>query len=367
MRTHLLALGLLAAGLPAGPAVAAPDFRNVTVPQLVFDPASGERAEVRFELTEPASVTLAIYDGRDLRVREIAPGAELDSGEHVLRWDGRDARGRVVPPEAYRFTLSARAASGAEARWDLTDVTGGDPVTVQELRWEPEHQEIRFLLPHSARVRIRAGLGGGGPLLRTVIDWVPRASGVHRQAWDGRDQSDVLDLGSHPDLHLAAEAFRLSRNTLMVGPPPDRVTWLDGLADAPRRARAASRRPRMFDYAEQALERRRDFPVRMEVRDGAAGSDGIVQTAGGVRIRIDVDPADRPRVLEERFEAVYFIDGQRWLEHEIGFLPSTWSIEPGVLPPGVHYLTTNLRGYNGHFGLATIQVRIGAPTSRLEE
>jgi len=34
----------------------------------------------------------------------------------------------------------------------------------------------------------------------------------------------------------------------------------------------------------------------------------------------------------------------------------TWTWEPRDANPGLHYLTANVRGYDGHFGMATLPV-----------
>ena len=45
-------------------------------------------------------------------------------------------------------------------------------------------------------------------------------------------------------------------------------------------------------------------------------------------------------------------------ENETGFLPMTWNWDTSNASPGIHYLTANLRGYEGNFGMATVKVRV---------
>jgi len=76
-----------------------------------------------------------------------------------------------------------------------------------------------------------------------------------------------------------------------------------------------------------------------------------------VPLRVSVDDADLASVLNERCEAVFYVDGRLVFENQVSFLPMTWTWDPGNAS-GVHYLTANLRGYDGHFGIQTVKVYV---------
>jgi len=67
-----------------------------------FNPAT----VLRFRLAHAGPVQLAVYDqaGRRLRTLAVGPWA---AGEHAVRWDGRDQRGRTVAAGAYLAVLDA--------------------------------------------------------------------------------------------------------------------------------------------------------------------------------------------------------------------------------------------------------------------
>jgi hypothetical protein len=76
------------------------------------NPTSGPTAIV-FSLPRVGPVDLGIYHpatGR--RVRELWNGS-LRSGPHHLIWDGRDDRGRLVPPGIYLYGLTGSSGSQA--------------------------------------------------------------------------------------------------------------------------------------------------------------------------------------------------------------------------------------------------------------
>jgi hypothetical protein len=317
-----------------------------------------QTAAIHFRLSAPARAAVHLYDGRNLRVRSLGSAAVLPAGAHRVAWDGRDERGRPVPPEAYTYAIEVTDAAGAQVRWDVTDSTGGEEVPVERVRWEPESDALRYALPEPARVRIRIGMEPPGPLLATLVDWAPRAAGAHAEPWDGKDASGVLDLSSHSKLLLAAEAFSLPRNAIVVGPPEGGPRFLDGL-DTDARRESTARPRRMYDYASQPIEARRDFPVRLEVLgDPPRNHEGLPRVSGAVPLRISVAEGDLASLMNERCEIVVFVDGLFWFEAETGFLPMTWRWDASGANPGVHYLTVNVRGYEGHFGMGTVKVDV---------
>lgn len=357
----LAALGmLLLRGAPAF--AAALEIAKVRADRVRFDPAKGEQLGVAFRLTAPAKVALQVYDGRELRIRRVESRGELPAGDHTLSWDGRDEAGRPVPPEAYHYTLAARAKDGGEVVHDLTDTTAGEMLNVGALTYDAEAKRVGYVLPALARVNLRAGLAEGGPLLRTLADWVPREAGQRTETWDGKDASGVLDVGAHPGLALVANAFSLPQNTVLVGGgEPDEVTLIEPLTfEAPARPNRAVRPRRHGDYPAQPIEARRDVTIGLELGGEFEKSDaGFPIVSAPVAVRMTVpDAKEAERILAERFETTFFLDGAYRFENESGFLPATWLFDPAGVAPGVHYLTGNLLGYEGHFGMATLAVEV---------
>ncbi len=59
---------------------------------------------IRFDLPQPASARLAIYDANGRWKRDLAHGM-LDAGPHVVSWNGRDASGRPCASGIYFYKL----------------------------------------------------------------------------------------------------------------------------------------------------------------------------------------------------------------------------------------------------------------------
>ncbi len=68
---------------------------------------------IRYQLPSSGSVSIRVLDVTGRLVRELA-NEKQQVGEHVVKWDGRDSRGRVVPPGVYFYHL--RTANGSDTR-----------------------------------------------------------------------------------------------------------------------------------------------------------------------------------------------------------------------------------------------------------
>ncbi len=353
--TAVMLLAIVTSGSPL-----AVEITQVRVDKNHFHPDQGEVVKVSFVLSESAIPGLHIYDGRDWLVNTIS--APLSSaGEHTLTWNGTTQLGETVPAEAYRYTISAVTASGLRVVHDLTDATAGEDLTATYVHWNLKNRAIEYRISEPGRVNIRIGLKNFGPLMKTVIDWVPRSGGLQQQAWDGMDQSSVLDLSEHPNLQISVDAFALGDNAILVGPAPDAIQLISSLgADKARiPSRNVTVKKRMHFHSQQPIEERGDIDISLEIAaQTATGDTDIPVLSGRVPLRMEVSLQDRERVLERRFEPVFFIDGTFAFENEVGFLPLTWIWDTTNVNDGIHYVTANLRGYEGNFGMATIKVRV---------
>jgi Spy/CpxP family protein refolding chaperone len=65
---------------------------------------------IRFQLPEPASVRLTVYDLQGAQVRSLDLG-RLDAGSHQTVWDGQDAQGRPAASGTYLYRLDGPARS----------------------------------------------------------------------------------------------------------------------------------------------------------------------------------------------------------------------------------------------------------------
>jgi hypothetical protein len=65
------------------------------------------RTDLRFDLPEPACVTLKVFDATGRLVRTLADSEQRTAGRHVLTWDGRNDGGRALASGVYLYRLEA--------------------------------------------------------------------------------------------------------------------------------------------------------------------------------------------------------------------------------------------------------------------
>jgi hypothetical protein len=364
----LVGCGLLAACGPksasTGAAKASASNPSLVISQVRLDrdridPTKNEVVAVRFNLNAPAKVTLSVFDGRDHRVYQA--NEDVAAGDHTLRWNGQDASGKPVPPEAYSYTLTAKNAKGQTIH-DLTDLTGGVLLTAKDVRWDATEGKLHYYLDKPARVNLRFGLQDG-PYLRTVVDWVARSAGANAEVWDGMDASGVLKLSTHPAVQPVVKAYTLPDNTIFVGADAEQVRFV---ADADVRALRERTTPKpakeMFNLAQQPLETRGDVTAKLTLGgDVRQDKEGRWIVSGKLPLKADVADAQRQRVIERRFEASFYIDGVFSHENELGYVPLTWTWDSSQVNNGEHFVTLNIRGYEGNFGTATVKVMVENP------
>lgn len=355
-------LALLVLAIAEAPAEPAPlVISNARLAQTAFDPSHDEQLAVSFLLSRAARAELRWFDSRDLLIRTVTSTAELPGGEAKLVWDGRDEAGRVVPDEAYHYTIVANAADGATQEFDLTDVTGGEEYQIPNVTITDAGRRIEYVLPNLSRVNVRIGLRDAGPLLRSLVNWRVRTPGPQREAWDGKDASGVMNLATSTGLEAVGMAFKLPDNTVIAGDIRAPSRLIDGLSWG-RVPRVIKRTPpkRMYAHSQQSYPDLRDFVVTLRSRSGVRDSATAPLAIQGITpIEVGVAPEIVDRLMQQRFEIVQFVDGLFVSENEIGFLPATWNIDAAKLSPGDHYLTVNLRGYEGTFGFGSLKVVVG--------
>lgn len=77
-----------------------------------FDPHSGEKTEISFELTRQAELTVKVYDHNDNHVYTIQKAKEFQADTFNLEWDGYDKNETIVDDDKYYIKVTATLGSG---------------------------------------------------------------------------------------------------------------------------------------------------------------------------------------------------------------------------------------------------------------
>ena len=83
--------------------------------------------------------------------------------------------------------------------------------------------------------------------------------------------------------------------------------------------------------------------------------DETSKESGATRAEGSVGEAGESRPVDLRELVEHYLDGVFLTEMEQGYVPFRWPVDSFDVPDGEHVLTVNLRGYEGHFGCASIR------------
>jgi hypothetical protein len=335
---------------------------------MAFIPTRGQATTISFRLSVAAKVSVMIYDARDVLVRTLLKQENQKAGDHRVRWDGKDNAGRPVPPNYYIYTIKAVTDAGDEVIHDLTDITGGRLLEIKGAEYDRTTRKLSYVLPEDALVNIRVGLPKGGPLLTTVVDWVPRRGGLNQETWNGWDASGSVNIADMKNVQIGVFAYSLPRNTIIVleqnaGNRPKFIG--DILWRNTKRAQKRQHRKEMYNHWQHLRDKCHDPAIKLSLpQELPINAAELPVISGPVPIRMTVAEEDVNFLLDQRFEVVFYVDFIFMYEEELGYTPFSWVWNPAGTNEGVHYITVMLRGYEGHFGTATKKVFVKASTNK---
>jgi hypothetical protein len=344
---------------PAG----APSIFQVALSNRSFNPSRGETVTLAYTLSIAATVTVRVFDADMTLVRTVADQARQAAGAQKVAWDGRDLDGRVVPNEAYVFTIEARGSSGSEGVYDPVTFSGGEPFDLGAAQVSRETGTLTYRLSQPSRVLIRIGIPGSS-LLRTLVDWEPRTQGEITEYWNGRDQDNLINVIDDTKYTVLIAYFTLPEASVVTfgNSGDDYRSYKAKLAPSKRPSKPARPMANNRRLSPQFLAPRatnRDFRVAIRFPDLDRGdTPGVPTVRDKVLARIDVAAADRDVLTGRQYEIILFVDTTYFAEEERGYVPFNFPWELRQLPPGEHTLTVNVVTFDGQIGIGSRRIRI---------
>ncbi|MDI7278139.1 MAG: hypothetical protein QME94_19345, partial [Anaerolineae bacterium] len=199
---------------------------------------------------------------------------------------------------------------------DLSAARAFDP-------WAGEVGTIRYTLSAPALVRIRIVDGDTpGIVLRTLLDWEPRAAGTHSEPWDGRDHHGVPVNPRRVSVHIRAEPRREADAA-----PQEGVAAVDeaGLA-----------------HSLHPADRCHDLQVRLE----APGADATV--SGVVEVRAAL--AGPPGLAEGEYHVMVYLNGRDAWDGRVPGPGFVQSFDTRNVPNGEYLLAVTYNDLHDHAG-----------------
>jgi flagellar hook assembly protein FlgD len=285
-------------------------------------------------------------------VKELPSVDISNSGLITLTWDGRDADGNIVPDESYFFTVDASDYKGNFALYDPATLSGGESFLPEATHFDKKDGKVSYRLAKDARVRLRAGISQGGPLLKTILNWAPRLSGHNEEDWNGKDESGSIDVVSQKQYEIVAEAVTLPENSI--------ITYGNTTYDYFEYTfKMGSDRPKK---EERPLVKNQDNPIEFQTQEPvkirpepkfyiefpeSKSENNLPVVTGKIPIKIYLDEKFKRYITEDRYEIIFFVDYNFVTEMEEGYSPFHLMWDTHGLDSGEHIITINVATLSG--------------------
>jgi hypothetical protein len=337
---------------------------EVSIDRKEFNPSEGETVTISYRISKPAKAIIKIFDTEMRLARDLMAESTGDSYLNEVIWDGRDLEGNTVPDEAYFFTVEATDYHGNFIFYDPTTISGGE-FFIPEVNFDRGENRLSYQLPKDARVKIRAGISQGGPLLKNILNWTPRLSGQNEEIWDGKDGSKNIDAVSQKGYGLMAEAVSLPENSILTYGNIDYDYFKYKNDIAPERPKKVERPLFQSKTVWQELQPvepvklgpepkfRIDLPENIEKTE-----NGLPIVEGKTPIKIYLDEKIKRYVTEQRYEIIFFVDFKFVTEMEEGYSPFTLIWDSRNVPNGEHIIIVNVATFTGQVSSASMRVMV---------
>lgn len=336
-------------------------IKDVTISKASFNPSINEMVSLAFFLVKPSTVTLNVYDADSFLIKALANGESLGVGKQTIVWDGKDLDGKVVPDEAYYFTIKADTINGESEIYDPTTFSGGLSKDIVNAHIDPQHYTIHYTLPEMGRVMIRQGIHGG-PLLNQLVDWEPRVKGAITEYWNGKDHDNLIDIFQHPKFKMIITYFTLPENSVIAY--GNKTTYFRGYKN-----NLTSSRPKKEPLESSVnqvsphytLSRAIDYTPEITLSiDNVKGYDekGLPILNEKTLVKVAIDEKDKATFQSQQFEICFFLNHKFYAEDETGYTPFNWVWDLSNVDEGEHLLTVNISSFKDQIGIISRKVRV---------
>lgn len=344
------------------PKPAPSEITKVNVNPRRFNPSNGERVIISFQISRPAKAFVKIFDP-EMRLIKDLPCMYKNLGVYRVIWDGKDLFGNIVPDEAYFFTIETVDQNGNFTFYDPTTFSGREWFS-PKIKFDPLNKKVTYYLAKDAWIRIRAGISGG-PLLKTIINWVPRFAGKNEEIWDGKDESDTINVMNQRGFKLIAEAITLPENWILAYGNSNYNYFEYKTKIVPERPRKKERPSLKSKRTLMGSQWRSSKEVGPEpkfciylLKDTKKDKNGLPVIKGKTVLKIALDEKVKKIVTEQRYEIIFFVDFKFITEEESGYSPYTWVWDTTSINNGEHIITVNVCTLKGAVASNSLKVLV---------
>ena len=324
-----------------------------------FNPISYEKVSIHFKLSQPATITVKIFDSDHSLMQTIVNQQNMNAGNQIIYWDGTDLDRMIVPDEAYYFTIIAISESGVQEIYDPTTFSGGIENFIDIVKINIQNQTVTYSMPEMGRVMIRVGIAGG-PLLKTLTVWEPKIKGTITEYWNGRDQDNIMDLFHHPDYKMIIVYFSLPENSIITY-GNKAITFRDYKINLKNSRPMKPKRESTIKNVSKHyhIPRTIDYPPKLKLSFiNAKEKEGITHIKGKTIIRLDLNEMDKKLFQNDQFEICVYLDYKFLVEDEAGSMPFNWVWDTSEVKKGEHILSFNLSTYKDQVSVISRKIKV---------
>jgi flagellar hook assembly protein FlgD len=336
---------------------------EVSVDSESFNPTRGTKSQLNYRLSREAKVTVKVFDADRQFIRGLASTATRKAGLNREIWDGQDLDGKVVPNEAYFFTIEATDSAGNKVVHDPVTFSGGEFADITHGEVNRERGTVTYKLSQPSRVLMRAGMTTG-LLLKTIVDWEPRSSGTITDYWNGKDDDGMFDVSTVKGTTMVLTYMTLpATSVITIG--NDKTTYREykraiGAKRPLKEDRPMANARKISPHFLKSRVADRAFKVNVTFPDldKSMSASGVPEIKDSALFRISVADQDKEVLAGQQFELMMHVDTNFLLEEERGYLPFTSPLEVKALPPGEHILTINIITFGDQIGVGSRKIRV---------
>jgi flagellar hook assembly protein FlgD len=174
-----------------------PSILSVKVNLKVIDPATGQNAIVKFNITENCLLTVKIMQGKTT-VKTVVYAEPRSKGTQEVRWDGKDGSGGMISDSLYSCVIEVvNPKEPSYKTVTKTNIFTESQIPKVSFTKTPDIMVIgnnnifRYSLTEKAKVSIQVYDSNSGAVHSLTKD-LPRNAGINSISWTGKTGSNVM-------------------------------------------------------------------------------------------------------------------------------------------------------------------------------
>ena len=245
------------------------------------------------------------------------------------------------------YELHGKAFDGKEFTWERKALTR--PFTLDSVRADLNRRDgrVTWTPRKSSIVRVNAGLEGG-MFIKTLRPWHFSNASTQTEEWDFWDHQGVAEYRNSRRVGVYARAIDLPSDLVVVGSPS-----YERYQDHPR-------------VSGMELDTQDYYFSVQPFKKNASGNQNVASLLPNDPIRITLNNDTDQRLARDRYEYLFFLNGEFIHEETEGSSPYTFRMPMWPEMSGVQLLTVNIKSYSGGVGSTTVPLNFQIPSKELK-